>query len=58
MKENKNVVINKNLNEVEKPLLVNAKYCAACAAGAICLIDGPIPDFEIAAIAGVFGIFD
>ena len=30
--------------------------CAACAGAALCLADGPIPDFEAGAIAGVWGM--
>ncbi|WFR60267.1 subtilosin A family bacteriocin [Anaerocolumna sp. AGMB13025] len=41
---------------MEKAMIVENKYCAACSIGAACLVDGPIPDFEVAAIAGLFGI--
>lgn len=45
-------------NTIEKATIVQNKYCSACAAGAICLADGPVPDFEVAAIAGLFGLAD
>lgn len=41
---------------IEKATIVQNKYCSACSAGALCLADGPIPDFEVAAVAGLFGI--
>lgn len=43
---------------IEKATIVQNKYCNACAAGALCLATGPVPDFEIAAVAGVFGVAD
>jgi hypothetical protein len=58
MKTNMNVMVDIDNKEVELPLFVNNKYCGACSVGAVCLADGPIPDFEIAAIAGLFGIAD
>lgn len=45
-------------NTIEKATIVQNKYCSACAAGALCLIDGPIPDFEIATVAALFGLAD
>ncbi|MBE3570411.1 MAG: subtilosin A family bacteriocin [Bacillales bacterium] len=30
--------------------------CSACSIGALCLADGPVPDFEVAAISGTFGL--
>ena len=51
MKRNNNV-------EIEMPLFVNNKYCATCALGAACLLDGIVPDFEIAGVAGIFEIAD
>ena len=42
--------------KVEKAKIVENKGCAACAVGAACLADGPIPDFEIAGVVGVYGI--
>lgn len=44
------------MNNLEKAKIVNNKYCASCSVGALCLLDGPIPDFEVAGIAGLFGI--
>lgn len=41
---------------IEKATIVQNKYCSACSAGALCLADGPIPDFEVAAVAGLFDI--
>lgn len=41
---------------MEKATIVQNKYCASCAAGTLCLITPGIPDFELAAIAGLFGI--
>ncbi|WPX09668.1 subtilosin A family bacteriocin [Anaerocellum danielii] len=37
--------------------LRSSKGCAACSLCAICLSDGPIPDFEGFAIAGIAGLF-
>ena len=42
--------------KVEKAKIVENKGCAACAVGAACLADGPIPDFEIAGVVGVYGV--
>lgn len=58
MKTDMNIMMDIDNNKVELPLFVNNKYCAACSVGAACLADGPIPDFEVAAIAGLFGIAD
>lgn len=44
--------------KIEKATIVQNKYCSACATGALCLADGPIPDFEVVAIASLFGIAD
>lgn len=41
---------------VEKAKIVENKGCSACAVGALCLADGPIPDFEIAGVSAVFGV--
>lgn len=41
----------------EKAAVLNNNSCSACAIGAICLIDGPIPDAEIAGLTGIFGIW-
>jgi len=43
---------------IERATIVQNKYCNACAAGALCLLDGPVPDFEVAGVAGVFGVVD
>lgn len=43
-------------DEITPAKIVSNKYCAACAVGAACLADGPIPDFEVAGVAGLFGI--
>ncbi len=45
-------------NTIEKATIVQNKYCNACAAGALCLVDGPVPDFEVAAVAALFGLAD
>lgn len=58
MKTDMNIMVDIDNKEVESPLFVNNKFCAACSIGAACLADGPIPDFEVAAIAGLFGIAD
>ncbi|MGN0145485.1 MAG: subtilosin A family bacteriocin [Clostridium sp.] len=42
---------------MEKGVVRNAKGCAACSVGAACLADGPIPDFEVAGLLGLYGIF-
>ena len=42
--------------KVEKAKIVENKGCPACAVGAACLADGPIPDFEIAGVVGVYGV--
>ncbi|MCP1182727.1 MAG: subtilosin A family bacteriocin [Paenibacillus sp.] len=41
---------------MEKAIIVANKGCAACSIGAACLIDGPLPDFEILGITGTFGL--
>lgn len=33
---------------MKKAVIVENKGCATCSIGAACLVDGPIPDFEIA----------
>ena len=33
-----------------------APSCASCSICALCLADGPIPDFEGAGLAGLFGL--
>lgn len=43
---------------IEKATIVQNKYCNACAAGSLCLLDGIVPDFEVAAVAAVFGVAD
>ncbi|WP_286010105.1 subtilosin A family bacteriocin [Clostridium sp. Marseille-Q2269] len=45
----------KNKN-IEKAQIIDNKYCASCSIGAICLADGPVPDFEVAGIAALYGI--
>lgn len=39
---------------MEQGVMVSNKGCSACAVGAACLADGPIPDFEVAGITGTF----
>ena len=36
---------------MKKAVIVENKGCATCSIGAACLVDGPIPDFEIAALS-------
>lgn len=36
--------------------IVENKGCSACAIGAACLADGPIPDFEIAGVLAIYGV--
>lgn len=43
---------------IEKATIVQNKYCNACAAGTLCLLDGPVPDFELVGIAALFGVAD
>jgi subtilosin-A len=43
--------------KIEKATVVNNKGCSVCAIGAVCLADGPIPDFEIAGVSAVFTAF-
>ncbi|MEX2803795.1 subtilosin A family bacteriocin [Streptococcus sp. H31] len=45
------------LAKIEKATVVNNKGCSVCAIGAICLADGPVPDFEVAGISAVFTAF-
>ncbi|KOS66795.1 serine protease [Lysinibacillus contaminans] len=42
---------------MEKGLVVANKGCSACSIGAICLITGPVPDFEVASISGIFSVW-
>ncbi|MCR4943026.1 MAG: subtilosin A family bacteriocin [Clostridium sp.] len=44
------------MKTIERAEVVDNKYCSACAAGAACLADGPIPDFEVVAAAGLLGL--
>ena len=44
-------------NEMEEALVVEKKSCSACAIGAACLADGPIPDFEVAGLLGLYGLW-
>ena len=53
----KNNKINNPSVKIEKATVVNNKGCSVCAIGAICLADGPIPDFEIAGVSAVFTAF-
>jgi len=39
-----------------KAQIVNNSRCAACAIGALCLADGPLPDFELIGLYALFGI--
>lgn len=43
---------------IEKAKIVQNKYCNACAGGALCMLDGPVPDFEIMTVAALFGVAD
>lgn len=45
-------------HNIEPAKVVMNKYCNACSVGALCLLDGPAPDFEIATIAALYGIAD
>lgn len=42
---------------MEKAMVVQNKGCSVCSIGAACLIDGPLPDFEVAGISGLFGLW-
>ncbi|EGQ1587996.1 subtilosin A family bacteriocin [Staphylococcus pseudintermedius] len=44
---------------MEKGIMVSNKGCSGCSTcsiGAACLIDGPLPDFEVMGITGIFGL--
>ncbi|MDO3662309.1 subtilosin A family bacteriocin [Bacillus sp. C28GYM-DRY-1] len=41
---------------MKKAVIVENKGCATCSIGAAYLVDGPIPDFEIAGATGLFGL--
>ncbi|EGQ3051726.1 TPA: subtilosin A family bacteriocin [Staphylococcus pseudintermedius] len=44
---------------MEKGIMVSNKGCSGCSGcsiGAACLIDGPLPDFEVMGITGIFGL--
>ncbi|WP_324173417.1 subtilosin A family bacteriocin [Staphylococcus pseudintermedius] len=41
---------------MEKGIMVSNKGCSTCSIGAACLIDGPLPDFEVMGITGIFGL--
>lgn len=53
----KNVKTDNELVKMEKATIVNNKGCSVCAVGAVCLADGPVPDFEIAGVSAVFTAF-
>lgn len=42
--------------KVEEAKIVENKGCSACAIGAACLADGPIPDFEVAGVLAIYGV--
>ena len=48
--------LNTNNNEMEEAKTADMKSCSACALGVACFADGPIPDFEVAGILGLYGI--
>ncbi len=54
MKENVKIEEKKVMEEAK---IVEKKSCAACAIGAACLADGPIPDFEVAGLLALYGIW-
>ena len=40
----------------QEPIVANHDACNTCAIGAACLVDGPLPDFEVAGVAGVIKV--
>ena len=36
--------------------IVNNNRCSICAVGALCLADGPLPDFELGGLYALFGV--
>lgn len=42
--------------KVEPAAVLEFKPCAACSIAGACLVDGPIPDFELAAVGGLLGL--
>lgn len=52
-----NINTGNTLKKIEKATVVNNKGCSVCSIGAICLADGPVPDFEIAGVTAVFTAF-
>ena len=50
--------MNNQFNTMEPAKSVENKGCKSCYLSALCLSDGPVPDFEIAAVSAVFGIWD
>lgn len=43
-------------NIMEEAKTVENNTCTACAIGAICLSDGPVPDFEIAGLLALYSL--
>lgn len=46
-----------NTQWLKKAVIAENKGCATCSIGAVCLVDGPIPDFEIGGVTGLFGLW-
>ena len=49
--------MNNQYNSMESAKSVENKGCKVCYLSAACLADGPVPDFEVAAVSGIFNIW-
>ncbi len=52
--DEENLII--DLEDGSEPIVANHDNCYACSVGAVCLVDGPVPDFEVAGLAGLIKI--
>ena len=42
---------------LEPATVLEWKSCSICNVGAACVLDGPVPDFEVGFISNIFGMF-
>ncbi len=55
MKSEIKVDLSKSRREAK---IIKANGCSICSSGSLCLVDGIIPDFEVAGVSLVFGVID
>ncbi|PJZ01522.1 hypothetical protein CPT06_05570 [Bacillus vallismortis] len=42
---------------MKKAVIAENKGCTTCSIGAVCLVNGPIPDFKTGGVTGLFGLW-